>query len=62
MPCMAHKLQLSVNHALKECGIDRVLSKCRKIVGHFKHSSVRTAALKDYQADKPQRLVLLFFN
>lgn len=36
--CAAHTLQLSLNKAIKDAGIEALLSKCRKIVGHFKHS------------------------
>lgn len=36
--CAAHTLQLSLNKAVKDAAIDTLLSKCRKIVGHFKHS------------------------
>lgn len=49
MPCIAHSLQLSVNKALAESGIDAVLSKCRKIVGHFKHSAANNNELNHEQ-------------
>lgn len=46
MPCFAHSLQLTVNKALVESGVDNTLSKCRKIVGHFKHSPSNNNELK----------------
>jgi len=49
MPCIAHILQLSVNKALTESAVDNVLVKCRKIVGHFKHSPANNIELKDQQ-------------
>jgi len=52
MPCMAHTLQLSVNKAIAESGLDTVLSKCRKIVGHFKHSPANQTELKVQQSQK----------
>jgi len=50
MPCMAHTLQLSVNKGIAESGLDVVLSKCRKIVGHFKHSPANQVELKLHQS------------
>ena len=49
MPCTAHTLQLSVNKAINEAGVEALLSKCRKIVGHFKHSPANTTELKKQQ-------------
>lgn len=46
LPCIAHALQLSVNKGLYEAGADVALAKCRKIVGHFKHSAANFAELK----------------
>ena len=50
-PCMAHTIQLSINHAIDEAGISTTLAKCRKIVGHFRHSSSKMAELKSVQSD-----------
>ena len=47
IPFMAHTLQLSISHGIKTGGIDKVLAKCRKIVGHFKHSSTKTTVLDE---------------
>ncbi|KAL3968626.1 lamin A/C [Sarotherodon galilaeus] len=38
MPCMAHILQRTVTVSLNDSAFERALAKCRKIVGHFKHS------------------------
>jgi len=58
MPCVAHSLQLSANKAITEAGIDCVLSKSRKIVGHFKHSPANTSSryeLKQQQVHHNQK-------
>ncbi len=47
--CVAHTLQLCINSALDVPALQRVLSACRKLVGHFKHSVLGMAALKDKQ-------------
>ena len=49
MPCIAHSLQLSVKAGLTESGIDNILDKSRKIVGHFKHSPANSVELKGHQ-------------
>ena len=49
MNCAAHLIQLCVEDGLKLNTIDRLLGACRKLVGHFKHSTVATAALVDRQ-------------
>jgi zinc finger BED domain-containing protein 1 (E3 SUMO-protein ligase ZBED1) len=49
MPCVAHMLQLAVHKALAESGVDNFLGKCRKIVGHFKHSPANNIELKHQQ-------------
>ncbi len=48
--CQAHTLQLAVNNAITAVGIDTTLAKCRKIVGHFKHSPANTMELHAQQA------------
>lgn len=49
MPCIAHTLQLCVNSAIAACSVDTILSKCRKIVGHFKHSPANSTEMKNHQ-------------
>lgn len=46
LPCMAHTFQLAINNGLAKAGIETTLAKCRKIVGHYKHSSLRLMELK----------------
>ena len=42
--CTGHSLQLCVKSALSDSDIEDVVCKCRKIVGHFKHSYVANGA------------------
>ncbi|XP_035993655.1 zinc finger BED domain-containing protein 1-like [Fundulus heteroclitus] len=50
MPCIAHMLQRSINVSLSDSGFTNVLAKCRKIVGHFRHSAANSMELKAQQA------------
>ncbi|KAI7790272.1 putative zinc finger BED domain-containing protein 1-like [Triplophysa rosa] len=50
MPCIAHMLQRSINVSLSTSGFANVLAKCRKIVGHFRHSAANTMELQAQQA------------
>ncbi|KAK7913166.1 hypothetical protein WMY93_013377 [Mugilogobius chulae] len=45
IPCVAHSLQRSVTVALQNGVFENVLAKCRKVVGHFKHSPASAAEL-----------------
>jgi hypothetical protein len=49
VPCAAHTLQLAVNSGLKIQAIENVLEKCRKLVGHFKHSTKDIGILNEIQ-------------
>jgi hypothetical protein len=55
LPCAAHTLQLCVHSAINEADVNSILSKLRKIVGHFKHSGANTAELKELMStnDEP---------
>ena len=55
--CAAHKLQLAVNEGLQIPAIARAIAAGRKLVGHFKHSTLATAELKVRQErmDVPQK-------
>ncbi|XP_061904839.1 E3 SUMO-protein ligase ZBED1-like isoform X2 [Entelurus aequoreus] len=55
IPCFAHSLQRSVTVCLHNSAFDNVLSKCRKVVGHFKHSPANTAELEQKQAEHGQK-------
>ncbi|XP_052765968.1 E3 SUMO-protein ligase ZBED1-like [Mya arenaria] len=43
--CFAHTLQLCIKPVLELPSVSKVLGKCRKLVGHFKHSTTVTAEL-----------------
>ncbi|XP_052792222.1 E3 SUMO-protein ligase ZBED1-like [Mya arenaria] len=43
--CFAHTLQLCIKPVLELPSVSKVLSKCRKLVRHFKHSTTVTAEL-----------------
>nr|XP_033938920.1 zinc finger BED domain-containing protein 1-like [Pseudochaenichthys georgianus] len=49
LPCMARSLQRTVTVSLKDSGFESVLAKCRKIVGHFKHSPSNAQELNEEQ-------------
>ena len=49
MPCFAHTLQLAVKDGLKVQAVADILTRCKKIVGHFKPSLVASAALEETQ-------------
>lgn len=49
--CFAHTLQLAIKDGiLVQKGVESLLSVCRKVVGHFKHSNVSLHALASFQA------------
>ncbi|CAK5077427.1 unnamed protein product [Meloidogyne enterolobii] len=58
--CSAHLLNLIVHNALKNTSVNDILIKCRKIVGHFKHSNSAVSAFKKIQLeeDLPQHFLL----
>lgn len=47
--CTAHTVQLVINGILKNPDIKQIVEKASKIVGHFKHSTLATNALKEKQ-------------
>ena len=49
MPCIAHSLQRSITMSNRDSGLENVLAKCRKLVGHFKHSPANAAELRRQQ-------------
>ncbi|XP_023696650.1 E3 SUMO-protein ligase ZBED1-like [Paramormyrops kingsleyae] len=55
MPCIAHSMQCSIVTALRDCGVQSVLEKCRKLVGHFKRSLANAADLRRQQGEMGQR-------
>ena len=54
IPCWAHSLQLSILHGFKAADTEVLFVKCRKLIGHFKHSSVNTTELQNC-SDSPLR-------
>ena len=58
--CSAHLFQTCIGHAIDSNGpISNLLAKVRKLVGHFKHSSLATTALCAAQsgAKEPLKVV-----
>lgn len=55
LPCTAHILQRSVTVSLQNSPFDSALAKCRKIVGHFKHSPANAAELAQQQIANGQK-------
>ena len=50
--CFAHTLQLIVhNSVLSQRAVGKILTICRKIVGHFKRSSLACSHLKEMQTN-----------
>ena len=49
IPCAAHMLQRTITVCLEDSSFDTALAKCRKIVGHFKHSPASTEKLHQQQ-------------
>lgn len=49
LPCNAHILQRTVTVSIHGSGFESVLAKCRKIVGHFKHSPSNAHELMEQQ-------------
>ena len=47
--CMAHRLQTVVRHAMDMKDVSKLLSKSRKLVGHFKHSCLAAKTLTNKQ-------------
>ena len=47
--CFAHTLQLCIRPSLDLPLADKTISKCRKLVGHFKHSTTLTAEMRKRQ-------------
>lgn len=68
IPCLAHSIQLSILHGFKAADTEPLFEKCRKIVGHFKHSAANTtelqncteSSLRKLQQDVPTRWNSIF--
>lgn len=55
MPCITQMLQRSITVSLTDSGFVSALSKCRKIVGHFKHSPAKAVELNAEQFSLRQK-------
>ena len=51
LPCFAHTTQLIIKSAIEETAFDKILAKCHRIVGHFKHSPANNMELHENQID-----------
>ncbi|XP_051807666.1 E3 SUMO-protein ligase ZBED1-like isoform X1 [Acanthochromis polyacanthus] len=49
IPCAAHMLQRTITACLEDNSFGTALAKCRKIVGHFRHSPASTEELHQQQ-------------
>ena len=47
--CFAHTLQLCIKPVLELPTVSKTVAKCRKLVGHFKHSTTLTAEMRKRQ-------------
>ena len=47
--CAVHRIQLCIDDGLKINAIAWLVGACRKLVNHFRHSTIATAALADRQ-------------
>ena len=47
--CAAHRLQNAVKNAVEKKAMQKLLAKCRRLVGHFKHSALATNGLDEKQ-------------
>ena len=51
VPCSAHSLQRTITVSLQNSPFDHALAKCRKVVGHFKHSPANASELERQQKE-----------
>ncbi|KAJ8333570.1 hypothetical protein SKAU_G00415780 [Synaphobranchus kaupii] len=55
MPCIAHSVHRAVTVSLTNSPFDSALAKCRRVVGHFKHSPANQAELEQQQVAHHQK-------
>lgn len=48
--CFGHTLQLCIKPVLELALVEKTTAKCRKLIGHFKHSTTMTAELRNRQS------------
>ncbi|KAL3983475.1 transcription elongation factor SPT4 [Sarotherodon galilaeus] len=49
MPCVAHSLHRAITVSLQNSPFNSALAKCRKVIGHFKHSPPNALELEQQQ-------------
>ena len=49
IPCFGHTLQLCVGAGLNTIAVSKLIATARKLIGHFKHSSLAMSALMEKQ-------------
>ncbi|XP_031437348.1 E3 SUMO-protein ligase ZBED1-like isoform X1 [Clupea harengus] len=55
MPCIAHSVHRAVTVSLTNSPFDSALAKCRRVVGHFKHSPANQAELEQQEVTHHQK-------
>jgi len=60
--CMAHIFQRAIAAGFKASSMDTLLTKCRKLVGHFKHSPKQTSLLSKAAEELQLRHLSLIQN
>ena len=61
--CMAHRLQTVIRHAIDGTrAVKKLLGACRRVVGHFRHSSLASELLAKKQLElestkEPKKLI-----
>ena len=50
--CFGHTLQLCIKPVFELPAVSKTLAKCRKLVGHFKHSTTNTSEMRKRQSLK----------
>ena len=55
MPCIAHSVHRAVTVSLTNSPFDSALAKCRRVVGHFKHSPANQVELEQQQVTHHQK-------
>ena len=55
--CFAHTLNIALKRGLRLQAVSTILSRCRKLVGHFKHSYVAQSALESKQTEYEHKLI-----
>lgn len=57
LPCMAHSLQLSINHGIDQAGLSTTLAKARALVGRVRRSPLQKGNLQAVMKDSILSLI-----